>query len=1208
MMTLNRTVLESSVLVAPVTALEFLGDDYLLTGVGPILSIFSLQDAQKQTVSVNVLHNYCIHGIQPKKQNNSDAIFPERATIQDDVELVVFGGKGVRLIKVRSSGHSLEVVGPLLELEDWVLDVSWLKCEDVCPLLGISLAHNAALLLEPLSGQVLALCSCVEACLLYSAILIGPNWDTSVLVGGTVFNQLVLWRPGGARADNLAHVERRLLGHNGVIFSLCYLQSSGWLASASDDRSVRLWHVGKLGGDGGCGEEKPTCLRVLYGHQARVFCVRLSPDVVYSAGEDGACLLWKWEGDGRVGRTLKGHRSGGIRALAVSQNSVGEGRKWVATGGADGGIRLWQVMEQSNKKEEDENQTDLGFCGQGSPKVVRSVGGHDGVLVCTDRGEVFLHQHGLWKAVWKGGPEFQSYCVMEVAQMKTLSSDEGVWVCAVGNLNGGVQVFSLNNPGAGMFLQECEGKIHSLQWVEGWGNRSWCLLVSGSEGLVYRWTVEMDVDETGPVLTLNKMKPFLLPPCAKRWLTAAVLLPHAKDGLWVCGDRRGSLLLYREMKSSEENKDSVERVNECTEDGVSALISPVSTLFGIHGKQGVTSVCEHQGVCYSTGRDGCVRILTVRGDSLNVRQIQRACKGMEWLEKVLFIDGNECKLGPHCERQGTRDEECDGQRTAQRVLENGHESVKSNNGEERLTKAKGDGEIVSEVRFVMVGFHSVQFVLWDPLRQEKLFSVACGGGHRSWAYICPSSEAHPSNHILVQGTLLFIKQGAVMASRSLTSSTTEVRGHTLREGLHGRGLGCVRRLGSVSKSVLSSEACEVFITGGEDTTVSVLAVKPEQGTVKVLAVIADHISSVRTLAAVPRDEKKDRWTEPSSSISTLMFSAGGRAQLQCYYLLIGWDEQLNWPVCQVTQIAGHRLDEQWERRKNRHKTVKMDPETRYMSMTVLQNGTDEVFLALACSDGAVRIFTLREDNKKMELLWESFYHKRCVLSVASCSLEDQHGKQHVLLFSGATDGAVALWDLTAVLDSKYADSWHGPSAPCFSFPVHQSGVNTLVIPEHHEVVENKDIITLASGGDDGKLSVMKIKVDLSHPEAVCPQLLSHWSVPLAHSAPLTALSTLDSTLFVSTSPDQRVCVWRLCEDGLQHQGTIFSHTADAAGLWVWHKEGLNPEGGAYVVVCGQGLQLLKLTERDKEDLEETERMRPKEQDRQKVVFADRFIV
>lgn len=152
----------------------------------------------------------------------------------------------------------------------------------------------------------------------------------------------------------------------------------------------------------------------------------------------------------------------------------------------------------------------------------------------------------------------------------------------------------------------------------------------------------------------------------------------------------------------------------------------------------------------------------------------------------------------------------------------------------------------------------------------------------------------------------------------------------------------------------------------------------------------------------------------------------------------------------------------------------------------------------------------------------------------------------------------------------------GPSAPCISLPVHQSGINTIVVC--NEVGQtDKDIITVASGGDDGQLSVMKIRVQLRE-KVVFPELLSHWTVALAHSAPLTALSALNCATLVSTSPDQRVCVWRVCCDGLRHRATAFSHTADAAGLWAWHKKGTELQSEDYVVVCGQGLQLLKLTE------------------------------
>lgn len=860
----------------------------------------------------------------------------------------------MRLINVGPCGLILKVAGPLLELQDWVLDVSWLR-EETGSLLGVCLAHNSVLLLEPQSGNIMSLCSCVEVCLLYSALLIGPSWETSVLVGGTVFNQLVLWRPGWTKGDSQSQVERRLLGHSGVIFSVCYLQSSRWLASASDDRSVRVWNVGVLGADGGCGIETPTCLRVLYGHQARVFCVRLSPGCVFSAGEDGACLMWDWEGNGRVGQTLKGHRSGGIRALAVSK-----GGGWVATGGADGGIRAWRVSEgtrQEKQCKDVDGMIDLSFKGRGCPKVVRSVGSHDAVLVCTDQGEVFLHQDESWQTVWTGGAEFQSYCVMEVAHVQF--QDASLWICAVGNINGGVQVFALHHPNSGVLLQAGQGKVHALQWVEG---DHLCLLASGAEGLVYRWTVEVEEDETGLGLRLEELKTFLLPPCAKRWLTAAVRRPQGKESLWICGDRRGSLLLYTERElcgESEVGRENREggseeeqgvwrdenRWPECAANDIGTPISPVNTLFGVHGKQGVTSVCEHQGLFYSTGRDGCVRVLTVYRNTLKVRRVHRASKGMEWLEKVLFLGSDISEVYDVNERSKQGDSQEEERSVKERVLENEGVCRKGKDGLNEETESKkstgskledGGSESVAEARFVMVGFHSIQFVLWDPLRREKLFSVACGGGHRSWAYISPShNQILPSSHSLGQGTLIFIKQGDVMASHSLTSSVTHVRGHTLKEGLHGRGLSCICHLGTVSRGeTASSEEWEVLVTGGEDTTVSVLAVELGHGTVKVLAVLADHISNVRTLTAVQREPRQegcsDSRTTTSSSFSTLLFSAGGRAQLQCYRLLIGWDEQVNWPVCQVIQVAGHRLDEQWERRRNRHKTVKMDPETRYV--------------------------------------------------------------------------------------------------------------------------------------------------------------------------------------------------------------------------------------------------------------------------------------
>lgn len=916
-----------------------------------------------------------------------------------------------------------EILGPLMELQDWALDVRWLS-GDKYSLLCVAVAHNSALLLDAITGNALVQHSCMEGCLLYSALLlVHESWLDTVLVGGTVFNQLVLWKPGvedkSSDSEHKAPVERRLLGHSGVIFSISYLREKGWLASASDDRSVRLWGVGTLGGPGGkCGDLNPSCLRVLYGHQARVFSVRLSPGQVFSAGEDGACLVWDWAGSGKVVRTLKGHRAGGVRALAVSEGT-GDDKRWVATGGADGGVRLWKVEgseERQERMEEawTEKLTDLKFPGQGLPKVVCVAGdedenaswGQSKFLMCTDQGIVYQYSDGQWEMIWQGTPEFQSYSVMETIAVSVKDSTAKVNLCAVGNLSGSIQVFPSSHPQCGILLTGGSGKIHSIIWQE--AKESLYLLSSGAEGLVYRWCIEVKVDENCSLaLSVNPLPPFLLPPCPKRWLTAAVRLQSTSRGLlWVCGDRRGSLLLFQEREKLEQEMGDGRRMEEglltdrkqTDDEGVRAeengsngdrksemmeererkevgdlTLHPLSCLFGVHGKQGVTSVCEYQGLLYSTGRDGCVRVFRVHptppeklqekshgksvenkgGLQLEVLRVQRACKGMEWLERVLILEPEipveeEEELGQECENHyKTKTQNSEKLEITDEVKEE-----RSFRGEKAKTESKG-----REARFVIVGFHAVHFVVWDPVRQERLSAVPCGGGHRSWSLWPSQKRVWPG-----YGVLVFIKQGSVLASQppgeapSWAGKTGRTGVWGLREGVHGRGIGCVCRLGRIrgirnviqtctgnlteieGRDSLKDEVKEVereeghweiVVTGGEDTSLTILAVHPNSGSIKVLSVITDHISSVRTVTAVTHSEGGSEGQ--AQSLSALLVSAGGRAQMQCYRLLISWDGQRLVPSCQVIQVASHRLDEQWERRRNRHKTLKMDPETRQVN-------------------------------------------------------------------------------------------------------------------------------------------------------------------------------------------------------------------------------------------------------------------------------------
>ncbi|XP_070695159.1 tRNA (34-2'-O)-methyltransferase regulator WDR6 [Pempheris klunzingeri] len=1267
--------METAALVAPVTALEFLRDAFLLTGEGPVLTVYSLKPRPKASASLSVLQHYRIHGIRPR----NPAAVPAQSSATGDYEenkdglsstsepnfydLAVFGGKAVRLVRLHTdlkNGQHLcwEILGPLMELQDWALDVRWLSGVRQS-LLCVAVAHNSALLLDVITGNALVQRSCLEGCLLYSALLlVHESWTDTVLVGGTVFNQLVLWKPGGggdksSDSEQKAPVERRLLGHSGVIFSISYLQEKGLLASASDDRSIRVWGVGALGGPGGkCGDLNPACLMVLYGHQARVFSVRLSSGKAFSAGEDGCCLVWDWAGGGKVVRTLKGHRAGGVRALAVSEGT-GDEERWVATGGADGGLRLWMLEGNEERKERieeavTEKLTDLKFPGQGLPKEVCIAGEGDGswsqskFMVCTDQGIVYQYSNGQWEMVWQGSPEFHSYCVMETITVNVKDSTVKVHLCAVGNLTGSIQVFPISHPQCGILLTGGLGKIHSLIWQE--VKESLYLLASGTDGLVHRWCIDVKLDENCSLaLIVNPRPPFLLPPCAKRWLTAAVCLHSASwELLWVCGDRRGSLLLFQEAGKQEQKILDGIRMDEGLltgrKQGVEAeengsrkkvgdpTLHALSCLFGVHGKQGVTSVCEYQGLLYSSGRDGCVRVFRVcptplekleeksngksvenkGGLQLEVLRVQRACKGMEWLERVLIL---EHEIPVEEEEEAEFGQECENHfRTKKLNLAEKMEAAEEEKEEGSLRreekKMENEGR---EARFVILGFHAVHFVVWDPVKQERLLAVPCGGGHRSWSLWPSNKGAWPG-----YGALVFIKQGAVLASQppredpSWVGKAGRSGGWGLREGIHGRGISCVYRLGRIrgimndiqikstgneteikGRDGFNDEAREVdrdeghweiVVTGGEDTSLSILAVHPNSGSIRVLSVITDHISSVRTVTAVTGPEGGSE--NQTQSLSALLVSAGGRAQMQCYRLLIGWDWRRLAPSCQVIQVASHRLDAQWERRRNRHKTVKMDPETRYMSAVMVDERTDFSLLALACSDGALRMFSVSEVKREINLLWETFYHQRCVLSVAACSLEDGKGNRYNLMFSAATDGKIAVWDLTEAssLSSGTSSSAPTPPTPCLDIPAHQSGVNALAVKaEKLGQQEGGCLVTIASGGDDGQLTVSKIRVQYPEdgntggsrglsqisepltslqtqfqlPNQLHVHLHSQSHIPLAHAAPLTALKLLSPDLVVSTSSDQRVSLWRVGTAGISHIGALCSHVADAAGLAVW---------------------------------------------------------
>ncbi|NWX33745.1 WDR6 protein, partial [Notiomystis cincta] len=652
------------------------------------------------------------------------------------------------------------------------------------------------------------------------------------------------------------------------------------------------------------------------------------------------------------------------------------------------------------------------------------------------------------------------------------------------------------------------------------------LLASGPDGEML-W---LDVTHrAGQAPRVRLMGRYLLPPCKQRWHTCAAFLPQ--EGLLICGDRRGSLLLFPCSSSLGWAAESTSIVNGGTDavvenssndledscllhKGALPLESPLSVLFGLHGKTGVTSVTIHRGYIYSTGRDGVYRQLRLQDQQLEVLQKHRPCKGLQWIEELHFTS---------------------------------------------------DGDLL------VLGFHADNFVVWSSRTGENIHCIPCGGGHRSWSY-CSSPLAE---------AFAFIKSGDVMLYRRKAEPLQQ---QVLLASLHGRAITCVRRLGALD--VPGRATLNVFVTGSEDTTACVLLLSENSRAAVPLARLSDHISSVRTLAFAtgPVDEGFG-----DKSLSALLFSAGGRAQIECYQLLCTGDTTSESAVtCQVTHLASHRLDKHWEQKKNRHKLVKMDPETRYMSLSVVpgtstkQLPTPWKFLAAACSDGSVRIFGLLEAARKLVLVAESFHHQRCVLKVEAF-LHSGPGRERHLLCSAATDGSVAFWDITGpIMDA--ADSLQQTEGeiqplaldpPLVTIMAHSCGVNSLHILE---TAEGRFLV--ASGSDDGSIHVCLLEVALGRSGAAagsCLQVLERVCRPCAHAAHVTGIRLLRPDLLLSASVDQRLTLWDRRPGELVPLSTTFFHVPDLAELDCWEVAEAGGKLQYYCVLCGQGLEMLRGT-------------------------------
>lgn len=166
---------------------------YIVLGIGGYLHVYELP--QNNLVKRKKIFNgQKIYGIKPNSQVS---------------RVIVYGGKNISLIPFEAKDVIVNDSDDHQILSDWILDAKWI--ENDTKIATVFMHNKITIWSEDFTVEVSV--KCEERCILYSAHICYDKYKQLLVLSGTVFNEILLWKPFYTKENGLSPVLNRLIRH-----------------------------------------------------------------------------------------------------------------------------------------------------------------------------------------------------------------------------------------------------------------------------------------------------------------------------------------------------------------------------------------------------------------------------------------------------------------------------------------------------------------------------------------------------------------------------------------------------------------------------------------------------------------------------------------------------------------------------------------------------------------------------------------------------------------------------------------------------------------------------------------------------------------------------------------------------------------------------------------------------------------------------------